>query len=141
MAGSGRIGSRSPGRLSDGGLPSKIDVGTWVQVDPDALPPKHRESFMRRKRAIQLYLDGASAGEIRRQTGEARTNIYRIIVSRCLQPHGDGDLHGWRGALPHLRVKGYHRHTQPEPAEMGTGAVGSLQWLFSSPEGRVVGFR
>lgn len=138
MAGSRRIGSRSAGRSVSRGRLGEIDLGTWVQVDPDALPSAQRERFMRRKRAVQLYLDGASAEEIRQHTGEDRANTYRLIVSRCLQPHPDGELYGWRGALPFLRVKGYNRRAPPEADEVGAGTSGALQWLFASPEGRVL---
>lgn len=138
MAGSRRIGSRSAGRSVDRGRLGEIDLGTWVQVDPDALPSAQRERFMRRKRAVQLYLDGASAEEIRQHTGEDRANTYRLIVNRCLQPHPDGELHGWRGVLPFLRVKGYNRRTPPEADEFGAGTSGALQWLFASREGRLL---
>ena len=136
MAGPSRVGSRSAGRPLHGGLPRDVDVDNWVQIDQAALRPEHRERFLRRKRAIQMYLEGASAAEIRLQTGESRSNIYRLIVDRCLLPHPDGDPHGWRGALPFLRVHGYSRHTRPRIGEGGAGATGSLQWLFASPEGR-----
>ncbi|MBT2300227.1 hypothetical protein J7E70_07095, partial [Variovorax paradoxus] len=113
-------------------------MDTWAPVDQAALRPEHRERFLRRKRAIQMYLEGASAAEIRLHTGESRSNIYRLIVNRCLLPHPDGNLHGWRGALPFLRVQGYNRHTRPRIGEGGTGASGALQWLFASSEGRLL---
>ena len=133
MTKSSRIGSRSVGRLHAG--MQGIDTGSWVQVDADALPPDYRARFMRRRRAIELYLQDASDADIRREAGMSRSNVYRVIAGRCLLPHQDGDLYGWRGALPFLRVKGYHRKTKPTAGEDGAGSAGSLQWLFASPEG------
>lgn len=138
MSGVSRVGSRSAGGSIHSANLGEVDVGAWVQVDADALVPAERERFMRRKRAIQLYLDGASPLEIRRQTGQSRSNVYRLIVDRCLQPHEDGELFGWRGALPFLRVNRYVRHTKPEVDETGAGASGALHWLFSSPDGRLL---
>jgi hypothetical protein len=92
--------------------------------------------FMHRRRAIELYLQGASDADIRREAGMSRSNVYRLIVERCLLPHSDGDLYGWRGALPYLRVVGYRRKSKPHAGEDGTGSVGALQWLFASPQGR-----
>jgi transposase InsO family protein len=128
-----RVGSRSL-KDSPGGV--RIDTDAWTKVDPDALPPDQRGMFKRRQRAIELYLQGASDADIRREAGMSRSNIYRLIVGRCLPPHADGELFGWRGALPFLRMTGYQRKTKPEAGESGAGSAGALQWLFASPKGR-----
>lgn len=134
MAISTRVGSRSVSQLP--AAAQSVDMKNWVRVDADALPPKERGLFMRRRRSIELYLSGASAADVRRETGMSRSNVYRLIVERCLVPHGDGSLYGWRGALPFLRIAEYRRKTKPRVGEDGAGTVGSLQWLFASPEGR-----
>ena len=134
MTKSSRVGSRSADQLA--GRVRGIDTGAWARVDADALPPEQRAMFVRRRSAIKLYLDGALDADIRREAGMSRSNVYRLIVERCLLPHSDGDLYGWRGALPYLRVAGYHRKTKPRAGENGAGSAGSLQWLFDSPEGR-----
>lgn len=134
MTKSSRVGSRSADQSVGRGR--GIDIGAWACVDADALPPKQRAMFMRRRSAIKLYLDGAPEAAIRREAGMSRSNVYRLIVERCLLPHADGDLYGWRGALPYLRVVGYHRKTKPRAGENGAGSAGSLQWLFASPQGR-----
>lgn len=126
-----RVGSRSAKAAL--GAARGLDTATWTCVDPDALPPTHRAMFMRRRCAIELYLQGASDTEIRAAVEMARSNVYRLIVDRCLQPHPDGDLFGWRGALPYLRTAAYHRKTLPKPGEDGAGTSGALQWLFASP--------
>ena len=105
-----RIRSRSL-RPSYAGVQG-VDTGDWVQVDADALPADQRTRFIRRRRAIELYLQGATDSVIRREAGMARSNVYRLIVDRCLLPHADGDLHGWRGALPFSRVGCYHQPFQ-----------------------------
>lgn len=137
MATPTRVGSRSAGG-SLSALPSEIDPAAWAQVDPDALPADQRAQFMKRKRAIQMYLDHATSANIFEQTGIARSNVYRLIVERCLRPHKDGDIHGWRGALPHFRVNGYNRQKKLTVGQDGAGTSGSLQWLFASPEGRTL---
>lgn len=134
MAISTRVGSRSASQLL--ATSQRIDTKTWVRVDPDALPAKERGLFMLRRRSIELYLSGASAADVRRETGMSRSNVYRLIVERCLVPHDDGCLYGWRGALPFLRIAKYRRKSKPRVGEDGAGTVGSLQWLFASPDGR-----
>ncbi|WP_180126973.1 hypothetical protein [Rhodoferax sp. BLA1] len=107
-----------------------------MAVDVDALPPEQHKMFIQRRRGIELYLSGASPTLIRQEAGMSWQNVYRLIVERCLLPHPDGDLYGWRGALPYLRVTNYKRKSKPRAGEDGAGSAGSLQWLFSSSEGR-----
>lgn len=132
MAKLSRVGSRSL-KESFGGV-TRLDTTSWIQVDAYALSPELREKFLRRRRAIELYLQGASDNDLRREAGMSRSNVYRLIVDRCIQPHADGDLFGWRGALPFQRITAYQRKTKPRADVYGAGAVGSLQWLFSSPD-------
>lgn len=91
---------------------------------------------MRRRQAIELYLGGATDADIRKKCGMSRSNVYRIIIKRCLLPHADGELYGWRGALPFERTDDYKRKTAITAGEGGSGTAGALQWLFASPEGR-----
>jgi len=67
--------------------------------------------------------------------GLLRAEIYRLITQRCLKIHPDGELFGWRGALPHQRVKQYDRSTPLKLGNWGGGAVGAMQWIFESPAG------
>ena len=92
MMKSSRVGSRSVNQ-SPAGMRG-IDMGAWARVDADALPPEQRKLFMRRRRAIELYLQDAFDADIRREAGMSRSNVYRLIVERCLLPHSDGDLYG-----------------------------------------------
>ena len=58
MTKSSGVGSRSVSRS-----PAEVrgvDTGAWARVDADALPPEQRKLFMRRRRAIELYVQGAS---------------------------------------------------------------------------------
>ncbi len=111
------------------------DLSQWCPVDVSALSEERRVQFLNRKRAIELYLDGATDAELQQETKLKRRNVYRLITERCLSQAEDGTIQGWRGALPHMRVKEYARKSMPTVNEWGEGAVGSLQWLFSSASG------
>ena len=133
MAKRQRVGGRSTG--GDFPLQQDFDPARWVQVDEAALPKDRREQFLKRKRAIELYVDGANDAMLRQETGLKRRNVYRLIADRCLQQADDGTVLGWRGALPFFRIKAYTRHAAPKVGQWGDGAVGVLQWLFSSTGG------
>lgn len=116
-----------------------VDPSTWRQVDEDALSEERRELFLRRKKAVLDYFDGASAKEIKQRWGMGRSQVYRLISERCLKTAHDGHLFGWRGLIPHMRITPWTRQTTPEIiAGSGAGSSGSLQWLFSSPENRML---
>lgn len=117
-------------------LPYHLDLSTWPVVDEDALSEPRRKKFLLRKKAIVLYLAGASDVQLRKKTGEGRTNIYRIITARCLQVDPDGEIYGWRGALHYFRIKSYERKLPPVPHISGAGASGAMQWLFETPKAR-----
>ena len=128
-----RIGTAAwPGQAA---MPDQVRPDLWTQVDADALPQDRRELFLRRKTGIQLYFDGATEAEIREACGFGRSHIYRLITERCLAQHPDGNVNGWRGALPHRRVKEWSRTTPLEVSDAGAGAAGALRWLFESPGG------
>lgn len=133
MAKRQRIGARSA--VADLAFAQQIDLTHWVEVDEGALPVARREQFLNRKRAIELYFDGANDAMLHQETGLKRRNVYRLIAERCLQQAEDGTLMGWRGALPFFRIKEYTRHAPPKVSEWGDGAAGALQWFFSLPGG------
>lgn len=104
-----RIGTEAwPGRVA---VPGQVRPELWPSVDADALPDDRRAQFLRRKLGIQLYFDGATEADIRAACGYGRSHIYRLITERCLAQHADGNVNGWRGALPHRRVNEWTRTT------------------------------
>lgn len=128
-----RIGTAAwPGQAA---VPDQVRPDLWTQVDADALPEDRRELFLRRKTGILLYFDGATEADIREACGFGRSHIYRLITERCLAQNPDGNANGWRGALPHRRVKEWSRTTPLEVSDAGAGAAGALRWLFESPGG------
>lgn len=125
-----------PRTVTRRGRTAAVDLTHWPDVDYDALPEARRSQFLNRRKAITMYLAGASEVELKQATGLPRSNVYRIIVDRCLAQHPDGTLMGWRGVLPFFRVSNYRRTSVPRVRTVtGAGTVGSLQWLFDSPGG------
>ncbi len=123
---------------NDGDLPGVFDLQAWPAVDELALSDERRALFHQRKRAIHLYLEGATDVQLRTSCGLCRAHTYRLLTKRCLKQHPDGYVYGWRGLLPHIRVKTYERTTPLKLNAWSGGAVGALQWVFESPAGRGV---
>lgn len=133
MSTSTRIGSKGK-RIATS--QATIDLACWVDVDDAALSEQQREIFLRRKKGIQLYLDGVSVTDLKNACGFGRSHIYRLITERCLKEHPDGTIYGWRGVLPGQPVKNYTRSTPLKVGNWSGGAAGAMQWLFESPNGQ-----
>ena len=115
-----------------------IDLNSWAPIDGPALSGERRALYRRRERAIRLYLAGGTDAQIRKACGMCLVQTYRLLTERCLKQHVDGSVFGWRGLLPHTRVKTYERTTPLKLNPWSGGAVGALQWVFESPAGRGV---
>ncbi|WP_310647213.1 hypothetical protein [Burkholderia cenocepacia] len=129
---------RASGAEKDGDaeFPGELNLKSWPAIDPLALPAERRALYFRRERAIHLYLEGATSAQIKAACGMGRGQAYRLLTERCLRPHPDGRIQGWRGLLPHARVKAYERTAPLALNAWNGGAVGALQWVFESPAGR-----
>ncbi|MEO6321572.1 MAG: hypothetical protein ABIR56_12940 [Polaromonas sp.] len=79
MSVSTRIGSKARRDGLTG--QTRVDLSAWVTVDDAALPEVQRELFLRRKRGIQQYLQGASAAALKNDCGLGRSHIYRLTLS------------------------------------------------------------
>ena len=124
-------GDRLLGRVRTGDL----NTGDWAAIDEGALSDKRRAQYLRRKTAVSMYLDGASAEAIRTSTGYSLSHAYRTLTERCLATHEDGRLWGWRGAVPNAHIRPYTRKSPLNPNVWGGGLVGALQKLFAGPGG------
>jgi hypothetical protein len=103
------------------------DISTWPSIDEGALTSDLAKSFMSRKRAVILYLEGATDKVIFENTGIGKKQTYRLIRERCIQPHPDGRVFGWRGLIKHYRINLPHRKKKIIVDNWGGGAVGALK--------------
>ncbi|KGC09589.1 hypothetical protein [Burkholderia gladioli] len=131
-----RLRASNPAKDGEAKLTDDVDLESWPAVDPLALSAEHSALYLRRERAIRLYLEGATNIQIKSACGMGRGQVYRLLTERCLKPHPDGHVCGWRGLLPHARMKAYERTAPLALNAWSGGAVGALQWVFESPAGR-----
>ncbi|MGF6444735.1 hypothetical protein [Paraburkholderia youngii] len=109
-----------------------VDTSQWPTPDEGALKSKQLSQYLSRKRAVSMYLSGASKGSIKSLTSIGAKQAYRLIKERCLATHPDGCLFGWRGLVPWLRINPYRRHKKVRIDRFGYGATGGLQLLLES---------
>jgi hypothetical protein len=113
-------------------------VSTWPTPDEGALAEASRDAYFARKSAVLLFLQGAPFDQIRSSTGLGAKHIYRLVRERCLIVHEDGQPYGWRGLIPHVRIRTYKRHTAIRVDDSGGGGVGAMQAVLDQyPELRL----
>ena len=114
-----------------------VDTAKWLTPDEGALSSERRALYIARKQAIELHLAGVSFEQIKKMTTLSKRQIYRLLKERCLEIHPDGQVYGWRGLLPFMRINSYTRRTKIKVTQFGHGAAGALQSLLSAhPEVR-----
>lgn len=108
------------------------DISIWPTPEIGALAPETLKQYLRRKKAVELYLLGSSDKFIAEECQIRLNHIYRLITERCLAPHPDGLIYGWRGLIPNLRIKEYNRTKKIHIDANGRGASGAMQLLLET---------
>ncbi len=119
--------------FSRGDVPDALrQFESWPTVDHTALSDDVRDDFKSRCEAIRLFLDETTMplSSITAVTGIQRATLYRIL-KRCWTKHTDGQIYGFRGAIPHARFKTYTRTAPVRAAREGRGgAAGAFEQLL-----------
>jgi hypothetical protein len=107
------------------------DLEDWPTPDEGAFTEKIRNQYLNRKNAIKSYLNGFSDETLKSQHNISLVQVYRLLTERCLETHPDGLIYGWRGLIPHLRIKSYTRNKPINIDSYGYGTSGSLQVVLN----------
>jgi putative transposase len=103
--------------------PELQDLSTWPTVDPSALDGQRRKVLLGRIEAVRLYLARYPLNKIIFTTGVSRTQFYHLL-RRCVEPHPDGRIRGFRALIPYARATPYER-TKPVAPTTRTRHSGS----------------
>jgi len=106
-------------------------VAAWPDIDAGALAPNALAEYLRRKQAVLSYLAGASDRELRKTVRFSKHTVAALVRLRCLKPHPDGNVYGWRGLVRYARINPFTRQKPIRPNVHGHGAVGALGLLLS----------
>lgn len=105
------------------------DLDAWPRPDEGGLGEK-TTCYQKRKAAVRHYLQGTADAELRRCFSLSSKGIYRLIIKRCLAVHPDGQIYGWRGLIPYLRIEHYTRKKKVTVDAAGRGAVGAMRMVL-----------
>jgi transposase InsO family protein len=112
-----------------------FSVANWPTVDEGALSAEDLAQYQRHKRAVLMYLSGASYATLLEETGFAARYINHTIRNRCMFAHPDGQVHGWRALIPGLHITKYTRKKNVKADRNGWGTAGALgNLLLQEPD-------
>ncbi|EIK43267.1 hypothetical protein O59_004060 [Cellvibrio sp. BR] len=112
-----------------------LGVANWKFPDEGAFSGAIYDSYTARKQAVNLYFEGATDEVIKSEAGLSLSQTYKLIKNRCMATHPDGEVWGWRGLIPNLRINGYQRKQKIQIDQFGFGSTGVLKSLFNQYPG------
>jgi hypothetical protein len=111
-------------------VPAELtNLSLWPAVDPSALDEVARHLYLQREQAVHAYFNGERLALIERRFG-VRRNSVNWLVDRCIAPHADGRIQGFRGLIPFARVKTYERSKPAQARSLHGGLAGAFGQLL-----------
>lgn len=71
----------------------------WEDINTEALSEDKREIFQKRKRAVDLYIDGTPLKTVADVIGLPQSEVLRF-VKRCIQTDAEGQMLGYCTLIP-----------------------------------------
>ena len=81
----------------------------WNEIDETNLTIAERCVYRARKRAVELYRRGSSAGEILGATGLSGTAAAHLWKKCCARDPETGESRGYKALIPRSRIKKFIR--------------------------------
>ena len=113
--------------------PNLLDTSLWPTVLTENLSPDYLTLFLKRKKAIDLYIStDMKVKDIETETGLRRDEIHRFVL-RCLEKDELGEVMGYRALIPYKRIKDYNRNNFPDYNEkVSKNYTGAFELLLDT---------
>lgn len=96
-------------------------LSSWPAPNPDNLVDS--DAYRRNKKAVEMYLANRNFAEIKLHTG-LREDWVRGLAKKCLCPHHDGRIFGFRALVRYSRTGGYNRQAPLASSNLHEGKKG-----------------
>jgi putative transposase len=105
-----------------GNLPVEFaDTNSWPQIDTSQFSEDLQSWVEKRQAAIRGYLQNQNFTLLCEELGLSRNEVLRQL-NKCVSPHLDGRIFGWRALARHRHSKSYERKKDVEPGSSYAGA-------------------
>jgi len=110
----------------------RIDRLSWRKVLEDVLSPEKKEIFLNRKKAVDMYIDGADNNSIERETHIHKTRLNKL-TAKCRRINPDtNEQYGYSALLPFYRTKKHKCEPKNGSSYASTGAFELLLQRYPS---------
>ncbi|QHW35606.1 hypothetical protein GZH47_32510 (plasmid) [Paenibacillus rhizovicinus] len=110
-------------------VPEDLDVKNWPIVLTDNLSDKDKATYLKRKKAVEMYLGNQPIKEIRYETGIDFESLRRLVL-RCIDNRDEnGVILGFRALIPNKRLKATQENRKRTTLTQG----GSPNFLIHFP--------
>jgi len=104
----------------------------WKKVLEDALSPDKREIFLNRKKAVDMYIDGADIISIGQETHVHWSKITKLVTKcRRINP-ATNEPYGYAALLPYYHVEKYKREPARGSSVSSAGLFEQLMQRYPS---------
>lgn len=80
----------------------KLSRAQWGDVPIEVVPADKRSVFAKRKKAVDMYIDGANYNDIYASTEIVHTQLSKL-VAKCLTSDKNGNAYGYSALIPGAR--------------------------------------
>lgn len=98
-----------------------LDIASWPAPNIDHLVDS--DEYRRKREAVEMYFGNHDFTRIKAQTGLSE-DWLRVLVKKCLHPHVDGRIHGFRALVRYSRTAGYRRQAPLPSSNLHEGRKG-----------------
>ena len=86
-----------------------LDIDNWRQISIESLSIKRKDAFVKRQRALKLYLTGSSGKEIKEETSLDISLIINLL-KKCLVKEDCDEIVGLRALVPYYRESYFRKN-------------------------------
>jgi len=81
----------------------QADREEWTIIPEEVIADKYRDTYKRRKTAVDMYIDGCKISDIEERTSIKHSNLPRLL-ERCLGENENNVQNGYAGLIPGKRL-------------------------------------
>ncbi len=81
----------------------RADREEWIDIPKEIIDSNYQDIYVRRKMAIDMYIDGCKMSEIEEKTAIKHSNLPRLL-KRCLHEDENKVQYGYLGLIPCKRI-------------------------------------
>jgi hypothetical protein len=108
-----------------------VDLANWPGISTEGMAEKAANVASRRVGAMKAYLAGASMADVFLQFRLSKSKVLELF-RKCISPHDDGRLCGFRACIPHARCGERHKYKRVRKVNLRQRSSGGFAGLMTA---------